>query len=132
MSSGGYKKNIGLVGSVSLLVTSITGPGMVLIPYVFQTAGWVTPTLAFIIFGALAGISSLFVIEASSRFPGNDVFQRNVEFTVMVHQFYGRNWYYLFIVILYGSLQSVNVASIVGSAQAFDSVFVGLFGASCG
>ena len=26
------------------------------------------------------------ICEASSRFPGNDSFQRNVEFTVMVHQ----------------------------------------------
>jgi hypothetical protein len=50
----------------------------------------------------------------------------------MVHQFYGRYIYYLFIFILYGSLQSVNVASIVGSAQIFDSLLVGIFGGSCG
>jgi hypothetical protein len=58
--------------------------------------------------------------------------QRNVEFTVMVHQFYGRKIYYIFLFILYGSLQSTNVASIVGSAQIFDNVFVGLFGVTCG
>jgi hypothetical protein len=50
----------------------------------------------------------------------------------MVHQFYGRKWYNLFIFILYGSLQSTNIASIIGAAQIFDSIFVGLFGASCG
>lgn len=50
----------------------------------------------------------------------------------MVHQFYGRRWYYLFLLILYGSLQSTNVASIIGAAQIFDSLFVGLFGATCG
>lgn len=105
---------------------------MVILPYVFQTAGWLLPCLAFIVFGSLAAIASLFIVEASSRFPGNESFQRNVEFTVMIHQFFGRYWYYLFIFILYGSLQSVNVASIVGSAQAFDSLFVGMFGGTCG
>ncbi|KAJ3371456.1 hypothetical protein HDU91_005287 [Kappamyces sp. JEL0680] len=50
----------------------------------------------------------------------------------MVHQFYGRRIYYLFIFILYGSIQSVNVASIIGSAQIFDSLMVGIFGGTCG
>lgn len=77
-------------------------------------------------------MASLFVIEATNRFPGNENFERNVEFTVMVHQFYGRKAYYFFIFILYGSLQSVNIASIVGSAQVFDSVLVGIAGKSCG
>ena len=58
--------------------------------------------------------------------------QTNVEFTVLVHQFYGRKFYYAFLFILYGSLQSTNIASIVGSAQIFDTVIVGLFGATCG
>ncbi|KAI8908525.1 hypothetical protein EDD86DRAFT_276308 [Gorgonomyces haynaldii] len=130
--SEGYKKNIGYIGSISLLITSITGPGMVILPFVYQQAGWITPTLAFIVFGILATVASLFVCEALTRFPGNDSFQRNIEFTVMVHQFYGRYWYYLFLFILYGSLQSVNIASLVGSAQAFDSLFVTLLGGTCG
>jgi hypothetical protein len=43
MSSNGieaYKKNIGLVGSVSLLVSAITGPGLIAVPGTFQSAGW--------------------------------------------------------------------------------------------
>jgi hypothetical protein len=105
---------------------------MVILPYVFQTSGWVVPTLIFILFGSLAAISSLFIIEASSRFPGNENFQVNVEYTVLVHQFFGRYPYYVLIFILYGSLQSVNIASIVGSAQAFDSLFVGILKGTCG
>ena len=45
-----------------------------------------SPSIAFIIIGLLAGLASVFVLEACSRFPGNDRFQRNVEFTVLVHQ----------------------------------------------
>jgi hypothetical protein len=63
-------------------------------------------------------------LEALTKFPGNENFevdilflnhQRNVEFTVLIHQFYGRNWYYLIHIILYGSLQSFNIASIISA-----------------
>ncbi|KAH6566661.1 hypothetical protein BASA50_007167 [Batrachochytrium salamandrivorans] len=127
-----YTKNIGYIGSISLLLTSITGPGIVAIPAVFQSAGWLIPTLAFIIIGILTGFSCLFVLEACSIFPGNDRFQRNIEFTVLVHQFYGRNWYYVMIFILYGSLQSTNVASIIGCAQVFDNILIRITGVTCG
>lgn len=43
MSSSGaedYKKNIGLAGSVSLLVSAITGPGLIGVPGTFQSSGW--------------------------------------------------------------------------------------------
>ncbi|KAJ1341729.1 hypothetical protein BSLG_003689 [Batrachochytrium salamandrivorans] len=90
------------------------------------------PTLAFIIIGILTGFSCLFVLEACSIFPGNDRFQRNIEFTVLVHQFYGRNWYYVMIFILYGSLQSTNVASIIGCAQVFDNILIRITGVTCG
>ncbi|KAK5667534.1 hypothetical protein QVD99_006123 [Batrachochytrium dendrobatidis] len=128
----GYTKNIGYIGSVSLLLTSITGPGIVIIPTIFQNAGWLIPVLAFIFIGVLAGFACLFIIEACSIFPGNDRFQRNIEFTVLVHQFYGRNWYYAMIFILYGSLQSTNIASIIGCAQVFDNIFIRFFGITCG
>jgi amino acid permease len=121
-----------MVGSISLLVSSIIGPGMVLIPLVFQESGWVVPITIFAIVGILGGLASLFVVEAVSRFPGNEKFNRNVEFTVMVHQFYGRKVYYIFLAILYGSLQSTNLASIIGSAQILDSIFVGILGGTCG
>ncbi|KAJ2998574.1 hypothetical protein HDV02_004389 [Globomyces sp. JEL0801] len=111
----------GMVGSVSLLVTSLTGPGLILIPLLYQSAGWIFPTIIFILIGIMAGVGSLFVVEAVSKFPGNEKFQ-----------FYGRYTYYVFLFILYGSLQSTNVASIIGSAQVFDSLLVTVFGATCG
>jgi hypothetical protein len=91
-----------------------------------------SPTLAFIIIGILAGLAAVFVIESVNRFPGNEDFERNVEFLTMVHQYFGRRVYYLFIFILYGSLQSVNIASIVGATQIFDSLLVGTIGRTCG
>ncbi|TPX71121.1 hypothetical protein SpCBS45565_g01382 [Spizellomyces sp. 'palustris'] len=65
-------------------------------------------------------------------FPGNEKFQRNVELTVLVHQFYGRKWYYVMHIILYGSLQSFNIASIISAAQTFDAFLITIFGRTCG
>ncbi|KAJ3029296.1 hypothetical protein HDV00_009640, partial [Rhizophlyctis rosea] len=126
------KKNIAFTGGVSLLVSSVTGPGIITIPLIFQQAGWVIPTILFIAIAFLSGIGALFLLEAMTYFPGNEKFQLNVEFTVLVHQFYGRRWYYLMHAILYGSLQSFNIASIISAIQSFDNFFIALFGTTCG
>ncbi|KAJ3048005.1 hypothetical protein HK097_010969, partial [Rhizophlyctis rosea] len=120
------------LGGVSLLVSSITGPGIITIPLIFQEAGWIMPTVLFIAVAFLSGIGALFLLESMTYFPGNDKFQMNVEFTVLVHQFYGRRWYYLMHVILFGSLQSFNIASIISAVQSFDYFFISLFGTTCG
>ena len=73
--------------------------------------------MTLLVLSLLAGIACLFVAESCSRFPGNSSFERNVEFTVLVHQYYGRVWYYLLIFFLYGSIQSQNIAGIIGCAQ---------------
>ncbi|KAJ3139418.1 hypothetical protein HK101_003642, partial [Irineochytrium annulatum] len=127
-----YKKNIGFQGGISFLISSITGPGIILLPSLFQSAGWFFPLITLFIVSILTGLSGLFLVEAMTYFPGNAYFERNVEFTVLVHHFYGKKWYYLMHIVLYGSLQSFNIASIVAAVQAFDQVLVGVFGTTCG
>nr|KAJ3423299.1 hypothetical protein HK105_006100 [Polyrhizophydium stewartii] len=93
------------------------------------------PTITIIGVCVLTAIASLLLLEASTKFPGNEGFQRNIELTVLVHQrdkFYGRSWYYVMIFILYGSLASTNIASIVSSAQVFDNMLITIFGGTCG
>ncbi|KAI8849202.1 hypothetical protein BC829DRAFT_425336 [Chytridium lagenaria] len=124
------KFHSGFQGGLSFLVGSITGPGVIQIPYLFQNAGWFLPTIAFIFIAFLSGMSSLFLIEAMTYFPGNKHFQRNVEFTVLVHHFYGKRWYYL--MHIYGSLQSFNIASVVSAVQNFDTFLLSSFGRTCG
>ncbi|KAI8915328.1 hypothetical protein DFJ77DRAFT_462200 [Powellomyces hirtus] len=132
MREGDYKKNAGFIGGISLLISSVTGPGILTIPLLFQQAGWLVPTLCFLVISFLAALGCLFLIESMTYFPGNEKFQRNVELTVLVHQFYGRKWYYLMHVVLYGSLQSFNIASIISAAQTFDSFLITLAGQTCG
>ncbi|KAI9015156.1 hypothetical protein BC832DRAFT_192613 [Gaertneriomyces semiglobifer] len=127
-----YKKNAGYIGGLSLLISSVTGPGVVSIPMLFQQAGWLLPTVCFIVVAFLSCLGCLFLIESMTYFPGNEKFQRNVELTVLVHQFYGRKWYYCMHVVLFGSLQSYTIASIIAAAQNFDSFLITLLGRTCG
>ncbi|KAI9190701.1 uncharacterized protein BJ171DRAFT_606653 [Polychytrium aggregatum] len=127
-----YIKNVGFVGSVGLLASSIMGPGIVTIPLLYQQCGWFAPTIAFLVFALLSGLGSLYLTEALTAFPGNERFQRNVEYVTLVHQFYGRKAYYAMHVILYLSMQSVNIATIVLACQQLDAVIGVVFGQTCG
>ncbi|KAI9351396.1 hypothetical protein BDR26DRAFT_797887, partial [Obelidium mucronatum] len=103
-----------------------------LIPSLYQSAGWLFPTVIFVVVGWLSGMACLFLIESMTYFPGNRYFERNVEFTVLVHHFYGKRWYYLMHIILYGSLQSFNISSIISAVQSFDVFVLSVFGQTCG
>lgn len=71
-------KDISFLGGLALFICSTTGPGVVSLPLVAQSAGWI-PTLAcFILVGFLSFLSSMFVCEAMTNVPGNDQFQSNV------------------------------------------------------
>ncbi|KAI9326545.1 hypothetical protein BDR26DRAFT_781817, partial [Obelidium mucronatum] len=103
-----------------------------LVPSLFQEAGWLFPIIIFVVVGWLSGMACLFLIESMTYFPGNRNFERNIEFTVLVHHFYGKRWYYLTHVILYGSLQSFNISSIISAIQSFDVFVLAVFGQTCG
>lgn len=71
-------KDISFLGGLALFICSTTGPGVVSLPLVAQSAGWI-PTLAcFILVGFLSFLSSMFICEAMTNVPGNDRFQSNV------------------------------------------------------
>ncbi|CAG8498628.1 22948_t:CDS:2 [Dentiscutata erythropus] len=74
-------RTISTLGSISLLVSSMTGPGLVQIPLLFQYAGWFIPLLVFIIATLLSGAATLFLCESLSSQRGNDKFQNKIEFT---------------------------------------------------
>ncbi|TPX38009.1 hypothetical protein SmJEL517_g00004 [Synchytrium microbalum] len=123
---------IGFVGSVSLLVSSITGPGLVLVTTLFQQAGLVLPTLAFLLIGLMTSLTSLFLAEAIANFPRNERLERDVELSTLVRHFFGRRWEAVMQVVLYLSMQSLNIASIIISSQTLDQFLVSLAGQTCG
>ncbi|XJO76023.1 hypothetical protein BDV3_006603 [Batrachochytrium dendrobatidis] len=132
MSDLVYIKNVGFLGCVSMLVASIVGPALYIMPKLFQAYGWILTLAALFFIALLAYITSLFMIEAASKFPGNQRFQRNIEYTVLVHQFYGKKWFYIAVSILYGSITSCIVISLVTSSQILDRLYVDVLGGTCG
>ncbi|KAI8886878.1 hypothetical protein K501DRAFT_330994 [Backusella circina FSU 941] len=125
-------KGIGTVGSVALLVSSMTGPGLSTIPPLFQQSGWLAPVVIFIVVAFLSGCSSLFVCEALSSIRGNEKFQAKVELTTIAQVYLGRKYHYFFQVMLFLALQAVNVSSIILAAQTFDSMMITIFKGTCG
>ncbi|KAI9478906.1 MAG: hypothetical protein EXX96DRAFT_505695 [Benjaminiella poitrasii] len=136
-------KEIGTLGSIALLVSSITvkknytyvqiqGPGLSTIPTLFQQSGWVLPTCAFISVAVLSCLSALYICEVLSNIHGNERFQAKIEFTTIAQVYLGTKYHYVFQIILFLSLQSANVASIIIAAQTFDSMFITIFKRTCG
>ncbi|GAN11168.1 conserved hypothetical protein [Mucor ambiguus] len=125
-------KGIGSFGSTALLVSSMTGPGLSTIPALFQQSGWAAPVFIFIVVAFLSGCSALFVCEALSNIRGNEKFQAKVELTTIAQVYLGTKYHYFFQLMLFLSLQSVNIASIIIAAQTFDSMLITVFKGTCG
>ncbi|KAF9306503.1 hypothetical protein BGZ74_005471 [Mortierella antarctica] len=125
-------KDISFLGGLALFICSTTGPGVVSLPLVAQSAGWI-PTLAcFILVGHLSFLSSMFICDAMTNVPGNDQLQSNIEFSNLVLCFFGKRYQVLVQVICFLAVQTNNIASIAVCAQLFDNLLIRLFHRTCG
>ncbi|KAF9965041.1 hypothetical protein BGZ70_005512 [Mortierella alpina] len=97
-------KDISFWGGTALLISNMTGPGLVTLPIVAQSAGWLPTVLGFVLVATLSTLSSLFICEAMTEVPGNEYFQSN----------------------------TTNIASIAVSAQLFDNLLIQIFHRTCG
>jgi len=75
------------------------------------------PTIAILLFGALAGAASLFLVETMSSIHENESFQATVEYSTVAHLYLGDKIHILMQILLYCALQSVNISSIIISEQ---------------
>jgi len=131
-SNGFGHKTIGFVGGLSLLINNITGPAMVTIPLVYQTAGWFTPTLCLVVMTVLSSLASGFMCEAMACIPGNEHFQGRVEFSTLVNFFFGKFGLVVSQIFINAALQCANVAAIIECAQVADATLIALFKRTCG
>ncbi|KAF9954242.1 hypothetical protein BGZ72_004745, partial [Mortierella alpina] len=125
-------KDISFWGGTALLISNMTGPGLVTLPIVAQSAGWLPTVLGFVLVGTLSTLSSLFICEAMTEVPGNEHFQSNVEFSNLVECFFGRRYHLLVQIICFLAMQTTNIASIAVSAQLFDNLLIQIFHRTCG
>ncbi|KAF9576857.1 hypothetical protein EC968_003364 [Mortierella alpina] len=125
-------KDISFWGGTALLISNMTGPGLVTLPIVAQAAGWLPTVLGFVLVATLSTLSSLFICEAMTEVPGNEYFQSNVEFSNLVECFFGRRYHLLVQIICFLAMQTTNIASIAVSAQLFDNLLIQIFHRTCG
>ncbi|RKP27710.1 hypothetical protein SYNPS1DRAFT_12273 [Syncephalis pseudoplumigaleata] len=116
--------------SLSLYLSIVTA--LVTIPVLYQNAGWLLPTVAFIVVGIVSGCSASFVCEVLSDQSRRRPSHEKIEFGSLAESFFSRRWRIPLHVWLYLSLQTVNIASIILSIQSMDRMLVSLAGRTCG
>lgn len=115
---------IGILGSLSILVNSITGPAMVNLPLTFQRSG-VIPTIVTLVFiSILSSFCSLHMANTISKVPGNGRFRKEIEFSQAFWLFFGPRWHAFTQAVYFLCVTCLNVSSIVDTAQVVDT-FVG-------
>jgi len=125
-------KNISWLGGYAIMISNQTGPAMVTIPLVYQLSGWLLPSMAFILVGVLTYFASTFLCEAMACIPGNNNFQGRIEFSTLARFFLGKRGHIIAQIFINASLQCLNIASIIISAQVMDDCIIAIFKRSCG
>ncbi|CAI2164001.1 17661_t:CDS:2 [Funneliformis geosporum] len=96
-------------------------------------AGWLIPVITIIVAIMLGGAASLFLCETLSAVPGNNKFQKQVEFSHLSSLIVpNRHHKRLVQTGLFISMQSINIASIILSSQTMDSLVISIIGRTCG
>jgi len=130
-ASFGGATAIGFYTRLILLINNISGPGIPSLPNMFAEAGWLLPILCLLGVYFMTTLSSCMFCEAMERMPGNRGFRGRSEYSTVVFHYFGRRWYLAAQVGLNGALQSLNIISVVQSAQVMDVAISALFGKTC-
>lgn len=128
----GDTKEVDLFGGLALIFNNACGAGVAAIPLVFVQGGWAVATAVLLTATLASGLASTMLCEVMRSVPGNEQFRSRVEFTAAIRFFMGDRWEKFSHVLLFLALQSLNVASIVISAQAIDSGLADMVGRTCG
>ncbi|PRP85167.1 hypothetical protein PROFUN_07114 [Planoprotostelium fungivorum] len=129
-ASVGGPKTITFAGGIMLLINSITGPGILTIPLLFQEAGWLTPVICIVAVAIISYLSSVMLCSAMEKVPGNGRFKGRIEFAGVAKVFFW-NWaYILTVLLLIGSMIAAFIPAVVISAQTVDGAFIAVFGQS--
>ena len=130
-NSGFGGKNIGYFAGIALLINNITGPGVPQLPNQFAESGWLVPTLVIVAIWLMTSLSTVMYCEAMRRIPGNEQFRGRIEFTTIVKYYFGQTSYVCAQVGINGALQSLNIISVIQSAQVMDNAISAIWGSSC-
>ena len=101
--------SIGFLGAFAIGVNSLCGPALLQLPFQYQQSGIIPTTVCLIVVGALAYFVTMHMSNVVSQVPGNDKFQKTVEFSDPFETFWSRRaflacqWY----AVRWSSLQTL-------------------------
>ena len=111
-------------------MNNVTGPGMLTLPRLYQTAGWLPTTVSCGLVGALSALAATFFCDSIALMPRNHDFRRRIEFCEPYKHHFGERFELVMHIAFYLTLLCQNIASIVEVAQVMDSLIAWGFGRS--
>ncbi|GAB68295.1 transporter/permease protein [Plasmodium cynomolgi strain B] len=127
-------KTIGNRYSYIYLINQIFGSGIVSIPYVFKSSGWLPCLITNIFICILTIFNTLLFLRAMTMIPNNIHFNKRYEYISTVCYFLGKNniFFWLMQMCYYASILASNIISIVIVSHAMDYIIINTVGYTVG
>ena len=114
------KNSIDYIGSISLTLNNVIGPGMMSLPKLFHDAGVLPSVLCIILCCAGSSWVATFLADAISSIPGNSHFDKSIDFAASFRIIMGENAYFAAEVLFLTSCLVQACAGLVEAAQGVD------------
>eukprot|EP00536_Pseudo-nitzschia_multiseries_P007076 jgi/Psemu1/194662/e_gw1.160.110.1 len=116
-------KRIGLLGSVSIAVNSLTGPAMLTLPATYQRSGLIPTTFVIVFVCILSAFCCLHMSNTISKVPNNHDFSFDIGYSECFRKLWGLKSYKFTQVLFFLCVTCLNVSSIVDTAEVVDTFF---------
>jgi len=117
-----HEGTIGMIGSISIAVNSLTGPAMLNLPSIFQKSGLIPTVFTIAFLCILSTLCSLHMADTISKVPGNAHFHQEIEYSEAFRHFWGRKTFIFTQIAFFFCILCLNIASIVDTAQVVDQI----------
>jgi hypothetical protein len=118
---GNHMGRIGMLGSMSIAVNSLTGPAMLNLPDLYQRSGLIPTTCTVIFVCILSALGCLHMANTISKVRGNSDFKMEVEYSETFERFWGHRSFVVTQILFFCCITCLNVSSIVDTAQVIDT-----------
>jgi hypothetical protein len=108
---------------MSIAVNSLTGPAMLNLPSTFERSGIIPTTFTLVLVCVLSALCCMHMANTISKVPGNNAFEKEVEFSTAFQQFWGERWFVVTQILFFCCITCLNISSIVDTGQVVDTFF---------
>jgi len=87
--------------------------------------------LMIIVMTVISSFACTLLCESMANIPGNEEFEGRAELSTLAKAYFNKYGYWLVHVLLFISLQSLNIGAIIISAQVMDATLIAIFKWTC-